>query len=102
MLHTPRRIIIHHNKESFNADIINNYFYRFKNAGIKHFDLFFPDGSTPPRHVLTEFLQISEREGGAIAIHCKVNNSQIYYFFIMKNIIDSSKISYCFHPKSRC
>lgn len=59
---------------------LNNYFlitinsndFRFKNAGIKHFDLFFPDGSTPPRHVLTEFLNISEREPGAIAVHCKV------------------------------
>lgn len=46
--------------------------FRFNNAGINHYDLFFPDGSCPPRHILLKFLQISEESDGAIAVHCKV------------------------------
>ncbi|GBP44078.1 Dual specificity protein phosphatase CDC14B [Eumeta japonica] len=36
-----------------------------------HIDLFYPDGSCPPRHILFKFLQISEETEGAIAVHCK-------------------------------
>lgn len=46
--------------------------FRFNNAGIVHYDLFFPDGSCPPRHILQKFLQISEESDGAMAVHCKV------------------------------
>lgn len=46
--------------------------FRFNNAGIVHYDLFFPDGSCPPRHILQKFLQISEDAEGAMAVHCKV------------------------------
>lgn len=47
-------------------------FDRFTNAGIAHYDLFFPDGTTPPKHILLKFLQIAENTSGAIAVHCKV------------------------------
>lgn len=40
-------------------------------AGIQHSDLYFLDGSTPPQHIVDEFLSLTEKEPGAIAIHCK-------------------------------
>nr|CAI5849110.1 unnamed protein product [Callosobruchus analis] len=44
----------------------------FINAGIQHYDLIFPDGTTPPREVLIRFLTIAEMGPGAVAVHCKV------------------------------
>lgn len=46
--------------------------FSFSNVGITHYDLFFPDGTCPPRHILLKFLQISEESDAAIAVHCKV------------------------------
>ena len=46
---------------------------RFTDAGIKHYDLYFIDGSTPSDDILQRFLNISETVGGAIAVHCKGN-----------------------------
>lgn len=43
----------------------------FRYAGIDHYDLFFPDGSTPPKHILLKFLNLAENAQGAIAVHCK-------------------------------
>lgn len=43
----------------------------FRNTGIQHHDLFFPDGSTPPKAILTKFLNIAENTQGAIGVHCK-------------------------------
>jgi len=43
----------------------------FTNHGISHSDLFFVDGSTPPQRIVDRFMAISEKEQGAIAIHCK-------------------------------
>lgn len=43
----------------------------FRAAGIEHYDLFFPDGSTPPKHILLKFLNIAETARGAIGVHCK-------------------------------
>ncbi|KAL4716514.1 hypothetical protein ACJJTC_015942 [Scirpophaga incertulas] len=43
----------------------------FHKVGIEHYDLYFPDGSCPPRHILFKFLQISEDASAAIAVHCK-------------------------------
>lgn len=37
-----------------------------------HHELFFPDGTTPPKEILVKFLHISENSPGAIAVHCKV------------------------------
>lgn len=43
----------------------------FIDNGIDHSDLFFIDGSVPPKTIVDEFLKISENESGAMAIHCK-------------------------------
>ncbi|CAH0550398.1 unnamed protein product [Brassicogethes aeneus] len=53
---------------------LNNKFYdsnAFKTVGIEHYDLIFPDGSTPPREILFRFLEISETAPAAIGVHCK-------------------------------
>lgn len=44
---------------------------KFVKAGIKHLDLYFLDGSTPPDEIVEKFLEAAEKEKGAIAIHCK-------------------------------
>ena len=43
-------------------------FIRFSHS---HVDLYYEDGSNPPETILETFLQISEKESGAIAVHCK-------------------------------
>lgn len=43
----------------------------FSQAGLRHHDLYFPDGTCPPDGILAEFLSIAESERGALAIHCK-------------------------------
>ncbi|KOB68570.1 putative Dual specificity protein phosphatase CDC14A, partial [Operophtera brumata] len=58
------QIVIRLNKRLYDGNVFNN-------AGIVHYDLFFPDGSCPPRHILQKFLQIAESSEGAIAVHCK-------------------------------
>lgn len=44
---------------------------KFIKGGIKHIDLYFLDGSTPPDDIVEKFLEAAESEKGAIAIHCK-------------------------------
>jgi cell division cycle 14 len=44
---------------------------KFLRAGFEHHDLFFTDGSTPPRRILTRFLEVCEQAKGALAVHCK-------------------------------
>ncbi|XP_060807226.1 dual specificity protein phosphatase CDC14A [Amyelois transitella] len=58
------KIVIRLNKRLYDGNT-------FSNVGITHYDLFFPDGSVPPRHILFKFMQISEDAEGAIAVHCK-------------------------------
>eukprot|EP00607_Mallomonas_marina_P010568 CAMPEP_0182422370 /NCGR_PEP_ID=MMETSP1167-20130531/8039_1 /TAXON_ID=2988 /ORGANISM="Mallomonas Sp, Strain CCMP3275" /LENGTH=474 /DNA_ID=CAMNT_0024600379 /DNA_START=595 /DNA_END=2019 /DNA_ORIENTATION=- len=43
----------------------------FTRSGIRHVDLFYEDGGNPTDAILQSFLQICERESGAIAVHCK-------------------------------
>nr|XP_023012477.1 dual specificity protein phosphatase CDC14B-like [Leptinotarsa decemlineata] len=43
----------------------------FTQVGIQHFDLIFPDGTTPPKDILLKFLAIAEMAPAAIAVHCK-------------------------------
>lgn len=43
----------------------------FTAAGIRHVDLFYEDGGNPTESILQAFLQLSEKETGAIAVHCK-------------------------------
>jgi len=44
---------------------------RFIDAGIKHVDLYFKDGSCPSQEIISKFLHIVEREPSAVGIHCK-------------------------------
>eukprot|EP00514_Thraustochytrium_sp_LLF1b_P008115 CAMPEP_0184529304 /NCGR_PEP_ID=MMETSP0198_2-20121128/12297_1 /TAXON_ID=1112570 /ORGANISM="Thraustochytrium sp., Strain LLF1b" /LENGTH=400 /DNA_ID=CAMNT_0026921295 /DNA_START=87 /DNA_END=1289 /DNA_ORIENTATION=+ len=58
------KLVIRLNKKCYDEQ-------RFVRAGIKHVDLFYPDGHNPPAALLRTFLQICEAEPGAIAVHCK-------------------------------
>jgi len=44
---------------------------KFIEAGIKHLDLYFIDGSTPSKEIIKQFLDAVEAEKGAVAVHCK-------------------------------
>jgi cell division cycle 14 len=53
---------------------LNNKMYeasRFTNKGIKHLDMFFKDGTQPPDEIAYQFIELAEKEPGAIAVHCK-------------------------------
>lgn len=53
---------------------LNNRTYdeeQFKESRIKHFDLYFPDGSCPGMEIIDKFIEIVEGECEAIAVHCK-------------------------------
>ncbi|OMJ87404.1 hypothetical protein SteCoe_10912 [Stentor coeruleus] len=52
---------------------LNNKTYeeeRFTKNGIRHYDLYFLDGSVPSDNIIQDFLRIAETEK-AIAVHCK-------------------------------
>lgn len=44
---------------------------RFKDAGMRHLDLYFQDGSCPSWNIISRFLHVTENEKGAVAVHCK-------------------------------
>jgi len=44
---------------------------KFIKNGIKHLDLYFVDGGTPSDEIVETFLEASEKEKEAVAIHCK-------------------------------
>jgi len=44
---------------------------KFVKGGIKHLDLYFVDGGTPSEEIVETFLDASEKEKGAVAVHCK-------------------------------
>ena len=39
---------------------------RFTDAGFRHYELYFPDGSCPPDNLTARFLEIAEREAGKL------------------------------------
>jgi protein-tyrosine phosphatase len=43
----------------------------FTRVGIRHYDLFFPDGSVPSEAIVRSFLEIVETEPHAVAVHCR-------------------------------
>lgn len=45
---------------------------RFSKHGIKHIDMYFLDGSTPSDEIINNFLDQTEKEKTAVAVHCKV------------------------------
>lgn len=61
---------------------------RFVDHGIRHADLYFPDGSCPPADIIEKFLQISENERGGIAVHCKAGlgrTGSLIGLYVMKH-----------------
>jgi cell division cycle 14 len=53
---------------------LNNVTYdreKFIKNGIKHVDMYFLDGSTPPDNIVEEFLDLAEKEKHGLAVHCK-------------------------------
>ena len=62
----------------------------FTTAGIRHVDLLYDDGANPPENILQAFLQVCEKERGAIAVHCKAGYSQIIRTFFNYQIIEYS------------
>jgi len=53
---------------------LNNKLYdnrKFLEAGISHYEFYFPDGTIPPDNILFRFFDLCETNPGSIAIHCK-------------------------------
>ncbi|GIY34557.1 dual specificity protein phosphatase CDC14AB [Caerostris extrusa] len=74
-LHSPESYIPYFRKHNVSTIVrLNKKIYdakRFIENGFDHRDLFFIDGSTPSDTIMREFLDISEKAKGAIAVHCK-------------------------------
>jgi len=43
----------------------------FTKHGIKHYDMYFVDGTVPPLSIVDQFLEVAETTPGVIAVHCK-------------------------------
>ena len=43
----------------------------FREAGLRHHDLFFEDCQAPPAHIVTAFFRIVDAAAGTVAVHCK-------------------------------
>ena len=43
----------------------------FRDAGLRHHDLFFEDCNAPPGHIVTAFFRIVDAAAGTVAVHCK-------------------------------
>ncbi|XP_063726980.1 dual specificity protein phosphatase CDC14A-like isoform X2 [Symsagittifera roscoffensis] len=91
-LHAPEVYFPYFRKHHVSTVIrLNKKFYdakRFTDAGFEHYDLFFVDGSNPSQEILYKFLEICERAGGAIAVHCKAGlgrTGTLIGCFIMKH-----------------
>lgn len=73
--HAPDKYFEYFSKNYVTSIVRLNYkFYEassFTDAGFKHYDLIFRDGSTPSDNILNQFLDICEKTDGAIAVHCK-------------------------------
>uniref|UniRef100_A0A0X3P5E0 protein-tyrosine-phosphatase n=2 Tax=Schistocephalus solidus TaxID=70667 RepID=A0A0X3P5E0_SCHSO len=74
-VHSPEYYLPYFRKAGVSTVIrLNKKIYdasRFTDAGFQHYDLFFPDGGVPPDSIMRQFLDISEKSPGAIAVHCK-------------------------------
>lgn len=72
---TPEDYISYFSEKKVNAVIrLNKKMYeaaRFTSNGVSHHDLYFPDGTCPSEPILYRFLDLVERESGAVAVHCK-------------------------------
>jgi len=43
----------------------------FTKQGIKHYDMYFVDGTVPPLSIVDQFLEVVENATGVVAVHCK-------------------------------
>ena len=81
---TPKEIVPAFQKYGITRIIrLNNKTYDeniFKDAGFKHTELYFPDGTNPPPTILKGFLDIIEGND-VIALHCKAGLGRTYVFF---------------------
>lgn len=72
---TPEDYISYFKKHGITTVVrLNKRMYekrRFTDHGIKHIDLYFPDGTCPSDAILKRFLEVAEGEPGALAVHCK-------------------------------
>lgn len=73
--HAPDKYFEYFRQNNVTTIVRLNYkFYEassFTEAGFKHYDLIFRDGSTPTDTILNQFLDICDHTDGAIAVHCK-------------------------------
>ena len=56
--------VVRLNNKTYEAD-------RFTRQGLKHWDLYFLDGSVPHENIVQDFISITEKATGAVAVHCK-------------------------------
>jgi cell division cycle 14 len=45
---------------------------RFSGHGVRHHEMYFPDGTCPSEQILLRFLDVAEREPGALAVSCSL------------------------------
>lgn len=90
---TPKEIVPSFQKYGITRIIrLNNKTYDeniFKNAGFKHTELYFPDGTNPPPAILQGFLDIIEGND-VIALHCKAGLGRTFVFtkiFLKKSFL---------------
>lgn len=61
--------VIRLNEPMYSTDV-------FAKAGIKHYDLFFRDSTTPHEGICERFFQICTQEEGRVAVHCKTGQGR--------------------------
>lgn len=75
LVHAPNKYFTYFRENNVTTVIrLNCKFYEaalFTDAGFKHYDLIFRDGSTPNDIIMNQFLEICEQTEGVIAVHCK-------------------------------
>lgn len=75
MLHAPESYFKYFRRHNVTTIVrLNKKCYdasSFIEAGFEHKDLFFVDGSPPTLTIVRQFLKISEKTSGAVAVHCK-------------------------------
>lgn len=88
---TPEQYIDIFNSMKVTAVVrLNNITYestKFKKKGMKHYELFFADGSVPDDEIVQRFFDICEKEQ-AIAVHCQAGlgrTATIIGCFVIKN-----------------
>ena len=74
-------MVVRLNKAQYDGD-------RFVKKGIKLIDLYFLDGTAPKPEIAYKFLDIAEKEPGAIAVHCKAGLGRtgcVIALYVMKH-----------------